>query len=124
MQGGEYARFQFVHSFYERPTWWRYLLSLPLTGLPINLLYSAKSVGEQSISLTSKLGVCNSKRNLSSATQGFVYIFGSLIVTVSSKWSWSTRRNRSSTRRSLLWGRPALSIQVLSSIPEVCTTNV
>src|SRR5215470_8248103 len=60
-----------------------YLLSLPLTGFPINLLYSAKSVGEQSISLTSKLGGCKSKRSLSSATQGFVYIFGSLIVTVS-----------------------------------------
>jgi len=67
------------------PTSRVYLLSLPLTGFPINLLYSAKSVGEQSISLTSKLGACKSKRNLSSATQGLVYIFGSLIVTVSSK---------------------------------------
>src|SRR5215510_75795 len=64
---------------------WYYLLSLPLTVCPINLLYSAKSVGEQSISLTSKLGVCKSKRNRSSATQGFVYIFGSSIFTVSSK---------------------------------------
>src|SRR5262245_55400244 len=62
-----------------------YLLSLPRTVFPINLLYSAKSVGEQSISLTSKLGGCKSKRKRSSATQRFVYIFGSSIVTVSSR---------------------------------------
>ena len=35
-----------------------YLLSLSLARLPINLLYSAFSAGEQIISLISKLGGC------------------------------------------------------------------
>src|SRR5882672_5406733 len=60
---------------------------LSLAGLPMILLYSANSEGEQIISRTSKLGGCNLKRNLSTATQGFVYIFGSSIVTVSSNVS-------------------------------------
>jgi hypothetical protein len=65
----------------------RYWLSFSLAGLPINLLYSENSDGEQIISLTSKVGGSNLKGNLSRATQGFVYIFGSSIVTVSSNVS-------------------------------------
>jgi len=85
---------------------------------------SACSEGEQIISLRSKSAGCNRMGNLFSAFQGFVYICGSLIVSVISMMSWFTRRNRSSTRKSLLCGRPALSIQVLSSSPVVSTTNV
>jgi len=44
------------------------------------LLYSANSEGEQIISRTSKLGDFNLKRNLSRATHGFEYVFGSSIV--------------------------------------------
>ena len=65
----------------------RYLASFPLAGFPMILLYSANSDGEQIISLTSKLGGFNLKRSLSRATQDFVYIFGSLMVTVSSNVS-------------------------------------
>jgi len=65
----------------------RYWGPLSLAGLPITLLYSANSEGEHIISLTSKLGGCNLKRNLSRATQGLVYIFGSSIVTLSSRVS-------------------------------------
>ena len=64
-----------------------YRLSLLLAGSLTNFLYSANSDGEQSISRTSKSAGCNFMGNLSRATQGFVYIFESLIVTVSSKVS-------------------------------------
>src|SRR5437588_4870283 len=76
--------------------WANYWRCLSLAGLPINLSYSADSDGEQIISRTSKLGGCSFMGNLSRATQGFVYIFGSSIITVHSKRSWSTRRKRSS----------------------------
>src|ERR1700730_9221576 len=65
----------------------RYWGPVPLAGLPTTLLYSANSDGEQIISLTSKLGGFNLKRNLLRATQGFVYIFGSSIVMESSSVS-------------------------------------
>ena len=63
----------------------RYWAPFSLAVLPTNLLYSAISEGEQIISRTSKLGGCNLIGNRSRATQGLVYIFGSSIVTVSSK---------------------------------------
>lgn len=66
---------------------WHHWLPEPLAGFPITLLYSANSDGEQIISLTSKFGGCNLKRNLLRATQGFVYIFGSSMITVSSSVS-------------------------------------
>lgn len=62
-----------------------YFLPLLLTGSPTNLLYSARSVGEQSISLTSKSPACNWKGRRSRAVQDFVYIFGSLIDTDNSR---------------------------------------
>src|SRR4029077_16283196 len=61
-----------------------YLVSLSLAGLPINLLYWASSSGEHSISVTSKFHDCSLKGSLFRATHGFVYIFGSVMVTVSS----------------------------------------
>jgi hypothetical protein len=69
---------------FERERYWG---PFSLEGLPTTLLYSANSDGEQIISLTSKSGGFNLKRSLSRATQGFVYIFGSSIVTVSSNVS-------------------------------------
>src|SRR5208283_796896 len=57
-------------------------LFLPVTPealSPSFLLYCAVSEGEHSISMMSKPGGCNLKDNLSSAIQGFVYIFGSVI---------------------------------------------
>jgi len=103
-----------------------YFSSTPLAGLPINLSYFSISEGEQYISMTSVWGSCNFMGNLSMATQGLVYILGSSIVTVSSKWSWSTRWNCSSTRSASLIGRPVTSSQTLSSgiIPTVWTTRV
>src|SRR5207302_9580128 len=62
-----------------------YLLPFSLAGSPTNLLYSANSDGEQIICRTSKSRGCKSNRKLSRATQGFVYILGSSIVTVRSR---------------------------------------
>src|SRR5216683_2240342 len=95
-----------------------------IAGLLTCLSNSACSEGEQSISRRSKSAGCNRMGNLLRAFQGFVYIVGSMIVSVSSRMSWLTRWNRSSTRKWLLCGRPTLSIQVLSSSPTVWTTNV
>src|SRR3984893_7435412 len=95
-----------------------------MAGLLTCLSNSACSEGEQSISRRSKSAGCNRKGNLTRAFQGFVYIVGSVLVSVSSRMSWFTRWNRSSTRKSPLCGRPTLSIQVLASSPTVCTTNV
>src|SRR6266851_9046423 len=95
-----------------------------MAGLLTCLSNSACSEGEQSISRRSKSAGCNRRGNFMSAFQGFVYIVGSMVVRVSSRRSWFTRWNRSSTRKSLLCGRPTLSIQVLSSSPTVWTMNV
>src|SRR5256885_8321894 len=103
-----------------------FLPSVPRVGLPnpMALLYFIYSDTEHICSLTSKSGGSNFMGNLFIATQGFAYIFGSSMVTVSSNRSRLARWNRSSTRRSSLCGRPPLSSQVLSSVPEVCATNV
>src|ERR1700704_3325867 len=103
-----------------------YFSSTPLAGLPINLSYFSISDGEQYISMTSVWGSCNFIGNLFMAIQGFVYILGSSIVTVSSKWSWSARWNCSSTRIASLTGRPVISSQTRSSgiIPTVWATSV
>src|SRR5712692_3676007 len=100
--------------------------SLLLAALPNNLLYFSSSDGEQYISGTSVCGSANFMGNLSMDTHGFVYIFGSSIVTESSKRSWFTRCHRSSTRSLSLIGRPVESSQTLSSgiIPTVWTTSV
>ncbi len=69
-----------------------YLLALPLEGnsvSPISLLYSASSEGEHIISLTSKSAGLKMNCNLSRAIQGFVYILGSSIFTLSSSTHWS-----------------------------------
>src|SRR5260370_15801683 len=95
----------------------------PAASLSV-LLYSAASEAEQTISRISNQSGCNRRVNLLRATQGFAYIFGSMIVSVSSMMSWFTRWNVSSTFISSLWGRPTLSIQVLVSKPTVSTTNV
>src|SRR6267378_3573627 len=95
-----------------------------MAGLLTCLSNSACSEGEQSISRRSKSAGCKRRGNLLRAFQGFVYIVGSMIVSVSSRMSWLTRWNRSSTRKSPLCGRPTLSIQVLASSPTVWTTNV
>src|SRR5467141_1897432 len=87
-----------------------------MAGLLTCLSNSACSEGEQSISRRSKSAGCKRRGNLLRAFQGFVYIVGSMIVSVSSRMSWLTRWNRSSTRNSPLCGRPTLSIQVLASI--------
>src|SRR5258706_9591033 len=100
------------------------LLLTPEAGFPCFLLYVAVSEGEHSISIMSKPGACNRKGNLSRATQGFVYILGSSIAIVISRWSRSTRWYRSSTGIASLGGRPTLSSQVLSSTPTVWATNV
>ena len=63
----------------------RYLAlpSRPLpTGSANSLSYAAVSEGTHSISGMSKPGGCNRTENLSMATQGFVYILGSSIVTL------------------------------------------
>src|SRR5258706_4723123 len=97
-----------------------------LPGWANRLLYCSNSYGEQYISETSVCGSCNFMGNLSMDTQGLVYIFGSSMVTVSSKRSWFTRCHRSSTRRASLIGRPVESSQTLFSgiIPTVWTTSV
>jgi len=87
-------------------------------------LYSAASVAEGIISIRSVSGGINLSASLLRATHGFVYAFGSSIVTVSSMVFMFTRWYRSSTRISLLCGLPALSSHVLSSVPFDCTTNV
>src|ERR1700747_3026348 len=89
-------------------------LPTPAAGLLKNLSYFAVSDGAHSISGISKWRDCNLKDNLSRATQGFVYIFGSVILIDDSKWSAPTRRYVASTCRAPLCGRPALSIQVSS----------
>src|SRR6266853_1523835 len=103
-----------------------YLSSLPLATSPYSLLYLSISDGMHIISTTSYSGDCNLMGNLFMATHGFVYIFGSSIVTVNSKLSWSTRWKRSSTRIASLTGRPVSSSQALSSpiVPTVWTTSV
>jgi hypothetical protein len=59
------------------------LPSSPLpTGSANSLSYAAVSEGTHSISGMSKPGGCNRTENLSMATQGFVYILGSSIVTL------------------------------------------
>ena len=104
----------------EQPSY--FFSGLAMAGLLTSLSNVACSEGEQSISLMSNASDCNLIGNYSGAFHGFVYIFGSMIVRVSSIRSWFTRWNRSSTRKSPLCGRPALSIQVLSSMPVVSTT--
>src|SRR6266705_662174 len=58
-----------------------------------SVLNSAASVGEQTCSRISNHSGCNLSGNLSRAFQGFVYIFGSLIVNVNSRMSLFTRWN-------------------------------
>src|SRR5579864_2708368 len=55
--------------------------SKPPAGSPNCLLYSSVSIGAHSISRISKVGACSRNRSFT-ATQGFVYIFGSSIVIV------------------------------------------
>ncbi len=56
-------------------------------GLEKALLYSAVSDGEHSISCISKSGDCNLNGKLLNATQEVLYIFGSVILMDSSKWT-------------------------------------
>src|SRR5207302_1395431 len=88
------------------------------------LLYSCASEAEQIISRISNHSGCSLMRNLFKGFHGFVYIFGSSIVIVTSKTSWFTRCQVSVTFNSSLWGRPTLSIHVRSSNPTVSVTNV
>src|SRR5882762_2810841 len=56
--------------------------------------------------------------------QGFVYAFGSSIVTSIVNVSWLARRTRSTTCSSSVCGWPSLSSQVLSLNPTESTTSV
>lgn len=68
--------------------WLRYFAGVGVaTGLPTDLLYSATSEGEQINSSGSKSSGRRCSTNLLSASHGSVYIFGSLMVTVSSSVS-------------------------------------
>src|ERR1051326_1463968 len=59
-----------------------------------------------------------------SLTHGFVYVFGSSNLTVSSKLSRFRRCQRSCTRKSSLNGLPQPSSHSRESNPAVSTTNV
>src|SRR6266446_6336371 len=89
-----------------------------------SFLYAAASVGEQIISIKSASAGTSFSGSLLRGVQVWVYAVGSSIVTVSSSVSRSRRWYCSWTRISALCGLPALSSQVLSSIPIVSTTKV
>src|SRR5712691_9863342 len=88
-----------------------------LLGLAKTFLYSAASDAEGIISIRSVSCGISLRGSLLRGTQGFVYAFGSSIVTVSSRVFWFARWYRSSTRISVLFGLPALTSHVRSSMP-------
>src|SRR5207302_3095921 len=64
-----------------------FFFELAMAGRLTCLSNSACSEGEQIISRRSKSAGCNRRGNLLRAFQGFAYIFGSMIVSVSSRMS-------------------------------------